>query len=74
VDGGSGEGEDGAGGVWSPAGAVEEEPAPLGDEANLVAEVLGEAEGVAVVGEGGGVSLEKVLNTMFDGWGGWGYI
>jgi len=43
-----GGGEDGAGGVWSPAGAIEEEPAPLWDEADLVAEVLGEAEGVAV--------------------------
>ena len=70
VEGGGGKGDDFAGGIELPAGAVEEEPAPLGDEADLGAELLDEALGVAVVGEGGGVAVEEVLDTMFDGGGG----
>ena len=74
LNGRGGEGDDGAGGVWSPAGAVEEEPAPFRNEANLGAELAGEAKGVAVIGKGEGVSIEKVLDTMLDSWDGWGCI
>ena len=70
VEGGGSEGDDFAGGIELPAGAVEEEPAPLGDEANLGTELLDEALGVAVVGEGGGVTVEEILDAMFDGGGG----